>query len=160
MGYGQWDEKEKSETPIAHRPKMAKGDLTMKKLMYVALGAAVLMLLSAPPAARAQASEVNQAIKELTDHPGLGKRTTVDLNARGGADVGQIDKAAGLLADALSKTSDANAKLQLELATAYAKARLHKEARLSAQGALHYLCQSGGGDGCDKAPKFGSYTAP
>jgi hypothetical protein len=103
---------------------------------------------------------VSQAIKELTDHPGLGKRTTVDLNARGGADVGQTAKAAGLLADALSKTSDANAKLQLELATAYAKAHLHKEARLSAQGALHYLCQSGGGSGCENVPKYGSYVAP
>jgi hypothetical protein len=132
----------------------------MKKLMYVALGAAVLMLLSAPPVAQAQLAEVNQAIKELTDYPALGKRTTVDLNARGGADVGQIDKAAGLLADALSKVSEPKAKLQLELATAYAKARLHKEARLSAQGALYYLCQAGGGEGCDKAPKFGSYTAP
>jgi hypothetical protein len=132
----------------------------MKKLMLLVLGLAVATLLSAPPAARAQASEVSQAIKELTDHPGLGKRTTVDLNARGGADVGQIDKAAGLLQEALNRTSDANAKLQLELAVAYARAREHKEARLSAQGALYYLCQSGGGDGCDKAPKFGSYTAP
>ena len=132
----------------------------MKKLMYVALGVGVLMLLSAPPVAQAQQAEVSQAIKELTDFPANGKRTTVDLNARGGADVGQIDKAAGLLADALSKTSDSKAKAQLELAVAYAKAREHKEARLSAQGALYYLCQSGGGAGCEDVPKYGSYVAP
>ena len=132
----------------------------MKKLMYMALGVAVLMLLSAPPVAQAQQAEVSQAIKELTDFPANGKRTTVDLNARGGADVGQMDKAAGLLQDALSKTSDAKAKSQLELATAYAKARMHKEARLSAQGALYYLCQGGGGAGCEDVPKYGSYVAP
>ena len=132
----------------------------MKKLMYVALGVAVLMLLSAPPVAQAQQAEVSQAIKELTDFPANGKRTTVDLNARGGADVGQMDKAAGLLQDALSKTSDSKAKAQLELAVAYAKAREHKEARLSAQGALYYLCQSGGGAGCEDVPKYGSYVAP
>lgn len=132
----------------------------MKKLMLLALGVAMLALLSAPPAAQAQAAEVSQAIGALTDHAGLGGRTNVDMNKRGGADVGQIAKAAGLLQEALNKTSDANAKLQLELATAYAKASLHKEARLSAQGALHYLCQGGGGEGCDKAPKFGAYVAP
>jgi len=132
----------------------------MKKLMLLALGVAMLMLFSAPPVAQAQLAEVNQAIAELTDHEALGKRTTVDMNKRGGADVGQMAKAAGLLQEALNKTSDSNAKRQLELAVAYAKASMHKEARLSAQGALHYLCQSGGGDGCDKAPKFGSYVAP
>ncbi|MGH7259884.1 MAG: hypothetical protein ACREI9_04300 [Nitrospiraceae bacterium] len=132
----------------------------MKKLLMLALGVGVLMLLSAPPVAQAQQAEVSQAIKELTDFPANGKRTTVDLNARGGADVGQMGKAAGLLQDALSKTSDSKAKLQLELATAYAKANMHKEARLSAQGALHYLCQSGGGAGCEDVPKYGSYVAP
>ena len=131
----------------------------MKKLLMLALGVAVLMLLSAPPVAQAQQAEVSQAIKELTDFPANGKRTTVDLNARGGADVGQMDKAAGLLADALSKTSDSKAKAQLELAVAYAKAREHKEARLMAQGALYYLCQSGGGAGCEDVPKYGSYVA-
>ena len=132
----------------------------MKKLMLLALGVAMLALLSAPPAAQAQAAEVNQAIEALTDHEALGARTNVDMNKRGGADVGQIAKAAGLLQEALNKTSDANAKAQLELAVAYAKASEHKEARLSAQGALHYLCQSGGGPGCDKVPKFGAYVAP
>jgi hypothetical protein len=132
----------------------------MKKLMLPALGVAMLALLSAPPAAQAQAAEVNQAIEALTDHEALGARTNVDMNKRGGADVGQTAKAAGLLQEALNKTSDSNAKRQLELAVAYAKASEHKEARLSAQGALHYLCQSGGGPGCDKVPKFGSYVAP
>jgi hypothetical protein len=113
-------------------------------------------------AAQAQLAEVNEAIKVLTDFPALGKRTTVDLNARGGADVGQIDKAAALLAEAVNKTTDPRARAQLELARDYAKARLHKEARLSAQGGLYYLCQAAGGsgEGCDKVPKFGSYTAP
>ena len=129
------------------------------KLMLLAL-VAVAVLLYWSPATQAQQAEVSQAIKELTDFPANGKRTTVDLNARGGADVGQIDKAAGLLADALSKTSDAKAKGQLELATAYAKARMHKEARLSAQGALYYLCAGGGGAGCEDVPKYGSYVAP
>lgn len=132
----------------------------MKKLMLLALGVAMLMLFSAPPVAQAQLAEVNQAIQALTDHDAVGARTNVDMNKRGGADVGQIAKAAGLLQEALNKTSDSNAKLQLQLAVAYAKASEHKEARLSAQGALHYLCQSGGGEGCDKAPKFGSYVAP
>jgi len=132
----------------------------MKKLMLLALGVAMLMLLSAPPAAQAQAAEVSQAIEALTDHAALGGRTNVDMNKRGGADVGQMAKAAGLLQEALNKTSDSKAKLQLALATAYAKATMHKEARLSAQGALYYLCQSGGGPGCDNVPKFGSYVAP
>jgi len=131
----------------------------MKKLMVAVLGIAALGFVSVP-AVQAQQAEVSQAIKELTDFPANGMRTTVDLNARGGADVGQMDKAAGLLQSALSKTSDAKAKAQLELAVAYAKAREHKEARLSAQGALYYLCQSGGGAGCEDVPKYGSYVAP
>lgn len=132
----------------------------MKKLMFVALGMAILAILSAPPVAQAQQAEVNQAISELTDHEAVGKRTFVDMNKRGGADVGQTAKAAGLLQEALNKTSDPKAKAQLELAVAYAKAHLHKEARLSAQGALYYLCKSGGGEGCDKVPQYGSYVAP
>jgi len=128
--------------------------------MRLTLGLAGLALLSAP-AAHAQVAEVHQAIKELTDHPALGKRTTVDLNARGGADVGQMDKAAALLAEAVNKTTDPKARAQLELARDYAKARLHKEARLSAQGGLYYLCQAAAGaPECKDVPRYGSYVAP
>ncbi|MGH7205394.1 MAG: hypothetical protein ACREI2_04215 [Nitrospiraceae bacterium] len=133
----------------------------MKKLMLLGFAVA-LVLLSMPPAAQAQVSETNQAITILTDFPGVGGRTMVeDFTKRGGADAGVIKKAAALLQDALSKAGgNAQAKFQLEMAVAYANATLHKEARLSAQGALYYLCQGGGGEGCDKAPKFGSYVAP
>lgn len=134
----------------------------MKKLMLLALGVTLLAVLSAPPAAQAQVSETNQAISILTDFPAVGGRTMVeDFTKRGGADVGVIKKAAALLQDALSKAGgNAQAKAQLEMAVRYANATLHKEARLSAQGALYYLCQGGGGEGCDKAPKWGSYVAP
>jgi len=140
-----------------------------KKLMLLAVTAAVAVL-SSPPQVQAQASEAlsltAQAVKELTDYPALGKRYTVDLTALGGADVRQIKKAAGLLQDALGKArsgGDANAVHQLEMATNYAKATMHKEARLSAEGALYYLCNQAGGqpsDVCDKVPKYGSYVAP
>ncbi|MET0515640.1 MAG: hypothetical protein ABW047_09995 [Nitrospiraceae bacterium] len=45
----------------------------------------------------------NEAIVELTDAPGLGKRMTVDFVKRSGADLGVIDSAAAKLQDALSK---------------------------------------------------------
>jgi hypothetical protein len=134
----------------------------MKKLMLLGFVVAALVLLSWPPMAQAQVSETNQAITILTDFPAVGGRTNVeDFTKRGGADVGVIKKAAALLQDALSKAGgNAQAKRQLEMAVAYANATLHKEARLSAQGALYYLCQGGGGEGCDKAPRWGSYVAP
>jgi hypothetical protein len=140
-----------------------KGDDTMKKLMLLGFAAAVLVLLSWPSSVQAQVSETNQAITLLTDFPAVGGRTTVeDFTKRGGADAGVAKKAANLLQDALGKAGgNAQAKGQLELAGDYAKAGLHKEARLSAQGALYYLCQDRSGEeGCDKAPKFGSYVAP
>jgi len=136
----------------------------MKKLMLLGFAVAALVLLAVAPSAQAQVSETNQAITLLTDYPAVGGRTTVeDFTKRGGADAGVIKKAAALLQEALSKAGgNAEAKAQLELAVDYANATLHKEARLSAQGALYYLCQGGGsgGEGCDKAPKFGSYVAP
>lgn len=139
----------------------------MNKLMGLALSVAALALWALPSVAQAQLAEVNQAIKVLTDYPGVGKRHTAfatpeDFTKTWGADVRNIDKAAGLLQEALNKTTDAKARAQLDLAVDYAKARLHKEARLSAQGALYYLCQAAGGsgEGCDKVPKFGSYVAP
>ena len=133
------------------------------KLMILAV-AAVAGLTGVPFAAHAQEaiSLTNQAIVELTDPPALGGRTTVDVTRRWGSDVGQIAKATALLQEARSKSSgNATADRLLEEAIAYGMAREHKEARLSAQGALYHLCKSGaGGEGCDKAPKWGSYTAP
>jgi hypothetical protein len=132
------------------------------KLMILAV-AAVAGLTSVPFAAHAQeaVSLTNQAIVELTDPPGIGGRTTVDVTRRWGSDVGQIAKATALLQEARSRSAgNATANRLLEEAIAYGQAREHKEARLSAQGALYHLCQGGGGDGCDKVPKWGSYTAP
>ncbi|HXF93948.1 MAG TPA: hypothetical protein VNK46_14440 [Nitrospiraceae bacterium] len=135
----------------------------MNTLRGLTLGVAALALAGIPLSAQAQIAEVNQAIMELTDPPALGQRTTVDLNKRWGSDVTQIKKAAVLLREALNKTTDPQARAQLDLAVDYAEATLHKEARLSAQGALYYLCKQAGGqpaDVCDKVPKFGSYVAP
>jgi hypothetical protein len=132
------------------------------KLMILAV-AAVAGLTSVPFAAQAQeaVSLTNQAIVELTDPPGIGGRTTVDVTRRWGSDVGQIAKATALLQEARGKSAgNAAANRLLEEAIAYGIAREHKEARLSAQGALYHLCQGGGGEGCDKVPKWGSYTAP
>ncbi|MEK6803804.1 MAG: hypothetical protein AABZ34_14240 [Nitrospirota bacterium] len=142
----------------------------MKKLITVALGVAALAVGSMPVTAQAQVADaiqaVNDAIVELTDAPALGKRTTVDVTKRWGSDRSVIDSATAKLQDGLSKAQSggvgADAMRQLKLAVDYGKARLHKEARLSAQGALHYLCQAnqGQGPGCDTVPKYGSYTAP
>lgn len=143
----------------------------MKKFMLLTLGGVALGLLGQPPLATAQVSEAlsltAQAVKELTDFPAQGGRTNVDLNARGGADVGQMGKAANLYKDALDKAKSGNADRkaihQLEMALGYAKVRDHKPARLSGEGALYYLCKQNNGDPketCDKVPKFGSYVAP
>lgn len=143
----------------------------MKKFMLLALSGFALAFLAQPTVAKAQTSDAlsktAQAVKELTDFPALGKRTTVDLNARGGADVGQMGKAAGLFQDALASAKSGNADRkaiqQLEMAYGYAKAREHKEARLSGEGALFHLCKQNNGDPkdiCDTVPKFGSYVAP
>jgi hypothetical protein len=142
----------------------------MKKLMYLTLGAAALMLASIPVVAQAQLADAiqltNDAIVELTDPPALGKRTTVDPLKRWGSDVGVIDSATAKLQDAISKAESGGAATagmhRLKLAREYGKSRQHKEARLSAQGALFHLCQgnNGQGPGCDTVPKYGSYTAP
>jgi len=135
----------------------------MKKLMLLGFAVAALVLLSMPPAVQAQVSETNQAITILTDFPGVGGRTTVeDFTKRGGADAGVMKKATALLQDALSKARGASpqAIMKLEEAVAYCGSTMHKECRLYAQGALYYLCQGGGGEGCDKAPRWGSYVAP
>ena len=142
----------------------------MKKLIYLTLGVAALTLASIPVVVQAQLADAiqltNDAIVELTDAPGLGKRTTVDPLKRWGSDVGVIDSATAKLQDALGKAqaggADRQALHRLEMARDFGKAREHKEARLKAQGALFHLCQgnNGQGPGCDTVPKYGSYTAP
>jgi hypothetical protein len=106
----------------------------------------------------------NDAIVDLTDAPGLGKRTTVDLNKRWGSDVGVIASATAKLQSALNKASDSSARAQhlLKLAVEYGKWFEHKEERLAAQGALLNLCQAANKTDtpCDKVPKYGSYVAP
>ena len=142
----------------------------MKKFMFVTLGVAALAIGSQPVIAQAQVADaiqaVNDAIVELTDPPGLGKRTTVDVTKRWGSDRTVMDSATAKLQDGLSKAQSAgvgsDAMRQLKMAVDYGKAREHKEARLSAQGALRYLCVANNdqGPGCDTVPKYGSYTAP
>ena len=106
----------------------------------------------------------NEAIAELSDPPGLGKRTTVDPNKRWGSDVGVIKSATAKLQQALSTAGDDNKRAQhsLQLAVDYGKAGEHKEARLAAQGALWHLCKAANKTDapCDTVPKYGSYTAP
>ena len=126
--------------------------------------------LAQPVIAQAQIVDaiqaVNDAIVELTDAPALGKRTTVDVTKRWGSDVAVMDSATAKLQDGLSKAQSAGvgapAMRQLKMAVDYGKAREHKEARLSAQGALRHLCVANQdqGPGCDTVPKYGSYTAP
>ena len=142
----------------------------MKKLMFVTLGVAAWVIGSQPIVAQAQVADaiqaVNDAIVELTDAPGLGKRTTVDVTKRWGSDRSVIDSATAKLQDGLSKAQSGGgsggARRRGEIAGDCGKARLAKEARLSAQGALRPLCVANQdqGPGCDTVPKFGSYTAP
>ena len=142
----------------------------MKRVMFAIAGAAVLTWGTAPLTTHAQLADaiqlVNDAIVELSDAPGLGKRTTVDPLKRWGADVGVTKSATAKLQDATSKAQSAGAGRpvlhQLEMATEYGQAGEHKEARLSAQGALYHLCQANNkeGPGCDAAPKVGAYVAP
>jgi hypothetical protein len=136
----------------------------MNKLMLLA-GVAAVAVMWAPLVAQADPIALtNDAIVELTDAPGLGKRTTVDLNKRWGSDVGVIASATAKLQSALNEASGSSARAQdlLKLAVEYGKRSLHKEARLAAQGALKNLCDGAGGQGpgCDKVPKYGSYVAP
>jgi hypothetical protein len=149
----------------------------MKRMMLLPVAAAV-MLLGSAYMAQAQVSDATsltaQAIKELTDYPAVGKRHTAyktpeDFLKYSGTDVSQMKKSTAILQDALGKARSGNASRsavdQLEMAVRSCNASLHKECRLSSQGALWYLCQGGGNDeknkeACEKAPKFGSYVAP
>ena len=147
----------------------------MKRMLLLA--AAVVLLLSMGNVAQAQVNDATaltaQAIKDLTDYPGLGKRHTAyktpdDFTKLWGADASVAKKSAATLQDALGKARSGNAGNsaidQLEMAVRYCSATLHKECRLSAQGALYYLCQGGGAEAnkeaCDKVPRYGSYVAP
>ena len=142
----------------------------MKRYMFMAIGSLGLALASVPDLGQAQLADAiqltNNAIVELSDTPGLGKRTTVDPLKRRGSDVGVIDSATAKFKTAWSKAKsagvDKQALDQLELAMEYGQVGEHKEARLSAQGALFHLCQAHKGQeaGCDKAPEYGSYVAP
>jgi hypothetical protein len=142
----------------------------MKGYTFVVIGSLSLTLASMPDLGQAQLADAiqltNNAIVELSDPPGLGKRTTVDPLKRWGSDVGVIDSASAKVKTAWSKAKSASVDKQtldqLELAMEYGQAGEHKEARLSAQGALFHLCQAnkGQGAGCDKAPEYGSYVAP
>ena len=106
----------------------------------------------------------NAAIVELSDPPGLGKRTTVDPNRRWGSDVGVTKSATAKLQQALSMPGNGDKRAQhlLQLAVDYGKAGEHKEARLAAQGALLNLCKAANKTDapCDTVPKYGSYVAP
>lgn len=161
----------------------------MKKFTMVMLGMGVLAFFSAPTVSQADVSEAikltKQAVVDLTDYPGQGKRNTAyagaqeqehlygksprerDYSSRWGADVGMIKKATGLLQDALSKAkssgADRDAIRKLEEAVDYGKSTMHKETRLMAEGALYHLCKQNNNDPkeiCDKVPKFGAYVAP
>jgi hypothetical protein len=140
--------------------------MTMKKAFMLVLGGMALGAVNLVTVPAVQADPIgltNDAIVELTDAPGLGKRTTVDLNKRWGSDVGVIASATTKLQSALNEArSGGNARAihLLELAVGYGKAQEHKEARLAAQGALYNLCQGSSGPGCDTVPKYGSYVAP
>jgi hypothetical protein len=141
-----------------------------KKLMLLAVAAA-LALLSAPPVAQAQLADAinltNQGVEVLTDWPAVGLRYQVDIDKIAGADIRQGKKAGGLFQDALAKARSGNASrmaiFKLEEAVVRAPEGQHKDSRLMAQGALFYLCKDNGGQPgeiCNKVPKFGSYTSP
>ncbi len=147
----------------------------MKKLMLLAVMAGLVVWMT-PLAAQAQVADAialtNQAYKGLTDYPGLGKRYTAfntpeDFQKSWGADMRNIKKAAADMREALAKAKSANADKKaiqlLEKGIGYADAGEHKEARLSAEGALYHLCKQNNMEPkevCEKVPKFGSYVAP
>lgn len=147
-----------------------------RQLMLLPVLAAAALLSTALPA-KAQVSESTsltaQAIKDLTDYPGLGKRYTAyktpeDFSKLWGADTSVMKKATATLQDALGKARSGNAGnkavFKLEESVRYCGSAMHKECRLSAQGALYYLCQAGGAESnkepCEKVPRYGSYVAP
>ncbi len=136
--------------------------------MIVVIG---VFVVGSPSSAHAQLADAitltNQAIIELTDLPGSGKRAQAEFSKIGGADIRQIVKANGLLQEALSKARSGNAPalaiMKLEEAIDATAHNQHKEPRLYAQGALFHLCAAANGepkDICEKVPRTGSYVAP
>ena len=136
--------------------------------LMILMAAAVVALAGMPSVSHAQVGDAitltNQAIVELTDLAGSGKRAQNEFSKVGGADVRQIAKANDLLRQALEKAKAANAPalaiMKLEEAVDATAHNQHKEPRLYAQGALYHLCQGSSGPGCDTVPKVGSYVAP
>jgi hypothetical protein len=106
-----------------------------------------------------------EAIIELTDPPALGRRPTVDPTDRLGSNIDVIASATVKLQQALDEArtgSNDRAVHLLQMAVNYGKAKLHKEARLAAQGALLKLCEDVdmAGPDCEAVPEHGSYVAP
>lgn len=144
----------------------------MNPSMLLTLSGGVLFALAAlAEPGYAQLNDVialtNQAIIELTDLPGAGKRAQAEFSKLGGADIRQIAKANGLLREALGKAKAGNAPslaiMKLEEAIDATAHNQHKEPRLYAQGALFHLCSGTNGEPkeiCEKVPKTGSYVAP
>jgi hypothetical protein len=140
--------------------------MNKKRMLLTAAGA--MALFNVPTISQAQVAEAisltNQAIVELTDLSGSGKRAQNEFSKVGGADVRQIAKANDLLRQALDKAkagkAHALAIMKLEEAIDATAHNQHKEPRLYAQGALYHLCQGASGPGCDTVPKVGSYVAP
>jgi hypothetical protein len=142
-------------------------EMSMKNTLMLVLGGLALVgmnLVSVPAVQADPITLTNDAIVELTDAPGNGKRTTVDVNKRWGSDVGVIKSATEKLQNALNEAGNASGRAThlLQLAVEYGQSAQHKEARLAAQGALLNLCQGANKTDapCDKVPKFGSYVAP
>jgi hypothetical protein len=133
-----------------------------KVIFFMVTALSLLLSLSTSAQADDAIALVRQAIVELTDAPALGARPTVDPMKEWGADLTQINKATALLQEARNLAGGGSPKSMrlLEEAIAYGQAKLHKEARLSAQGAFAALCKGVTSEGCDKAPKFGAYVAP
>ena len=109
----------------------------------------------------------NDAIVELTDPPGLGKRTTVDLNKRWGSDIGVIDSATAKLQEAVKQGSGRRGSIgkpSTALKWLRIMAKLANIKRRGFQGAGRPVPplqgNNGQGPGCDTVPKYGSYTAP
>ena len=136
----------------------------MRKTAILLAATALAVVINLPISAQADDAILltRQAIVELTDAPALGARPTVDPMKWWGADLSQIGKATLLLQEARGQAGGGSPKAMrlLEEAIAYGQAKLHKEARLSAQGAFAALCKGITAEGCDKAPKFGVYVAP
>ncbi len=139
----------------------------MKRLvLFTAIALGLLASVAGIEAAQTDAlMYTREAIIELTDPPALGRRPTVDPTDRLGSDVEVIAGATVKLQQALDEArmgSNDRAVHLLQMAVNYGKAKLHKEARLAAQGALLKLCEDVdmAGPDCEFVPEHGSYVAP